>query len=180
MIISNPRNSSIEMQLNTYNLNLSSDIKAEFRRAKSSREVRICLSKGAKSIAKQMCRMYGMRIVKPVGEIIKTGLQREGMATAAAETAEVVTEVTEGATAGGEGVTLSAEATELLTPIVEGGEIAATGSGFNPAVIVIVILVIAVAYYLLHGQVQTSNQRFLLNEEFRKMHKAFISKLKNA
>lgn len=175
------------MSINQINLNLSKinipdNIKAEFSKAKSGRDVRVSLIKGAKSVVGQAAR-YGAFIppIKPILPMIKTSLENAGMGAEAAEVVEAAV-VAEEATVVGETLTLSAEATELMTVAEVGGGAITTSTPGGPGVVtvvVVVVVVVAVAWWIFHSNV-SPDKKFLLNAEFRRLLGELKGQMKKA
>lgn len=174
--------------LSGFNINLPTNIKTGFSQAKTGRDMRINLCRGARAIAQQMGTYQSrVRIVKPIGEILRTSLGGSGMASQAVAVGEAVVVVEEAAvvTAAVDGVILSAEATAILgtaeagVVVAEGATVVTTAGGVGAGLSVgagvaigvgagVIIIVIAICWYLASNLVP-ADKRGLLNQEFAKL-----------
>lgn len=167
-------------QTSLYGLYLPSHIKSDFSKAKTAKEMRQNLCRGARAVAKQLAMMRsGIRIVKPITELVKLGLGNAGMPAQAAQVAEAVV-VTEEAVVAVDSVVLSAEAlvlteTTLVTAevttavevVIAGGLSVGAGIALGTGAGV-VILVIAYCWFLGRNHV-AADKRSLLDDQFRKL-----------
>ena len=172
------------INLSNSKLQIPNEIMAEFSRAKNGREVRVCLLKGAKSVVKQMV-IYGSWIppIKPIFPMVKTSLEGAGMGAEALEAAEIVTVAEEGVVAGELFIPSAELAAEGLTVAEVGGGAVGTGAGgvaLGPVgVVVIVIVVVVVVWWMFHSNI-SPDKRFLLDIEFRKLHRELMAQYKKA